>query len=50
MIIALTESNVQSVEAGLGVSLRDSVERSGVVQNVVVEGEVTAAHTGNISL
>lgn len=40
--VKLTESNVELGKTVLGVSLRDGVEHDGVVQDVVVEGEVTA--------
>jgi hypothetical protein len=38
----LTESNVELGKTVLGVSLRDGVEHDRVVQDMVVEGEVTA--------
>jgi hypothetical protein len=39
----LTEGNVQSRETRLGVPLRDGVDDVGGIEEVVVQGEVTAA-------
>lgn len=41
---ALTEGNVELGKTVLGVSLRNGVEHNRVVQDMVVEGEVTAAN------
>jgi hypothetical protein len=46
----LTEGNIELRKTVLGVSLRDGVEHDRVVQDVVVEGEVTATCANSLVL